>query len=422
MSPEYLNSLFASPEWASAFVQDPRGEKGILLPVRVREFDLSGFFKQLTYIDLVGKNEKDAKGALLSGVQRERAKPLTPPEFPKPTERLTSQHPFFPGARLKTFHRKSLLVLMIFSALVIGGLYVFLPRWWQPPRSCAKSVSGDTLYYEAEDAELWGSASKDSTHPGFSGDGFVSGYGEPEAMTTFRVDVPTAGEYQIDLCYANATNSAKMLSIYVNEERIRQTRLPNGSRWNMWLINTEALRLKAGRNEISYRKTSGDTGQVNLDFIGVLQKPTTQTSPQPTTTPMPTPSVALVPSPSTTQETTTVEPTEEEMKEALLREMEKRGAKRNTDNGVTIENPIAEMTIKIERFVKVGCKPATYGVGFECTYTIKLSYSFHSTDGTKGNEEQFIKFWNRLVGGSPHEEGTTKKFARSSEGWLVLQD
>src|SRR5215208_5238092 len=46
LSADYMGSSFASPEWASAFARDPRGEKGILVPVRVQECDLRGFFDQ----------------------------------------------------------------------------------------------------------------------------------------------------------------------------------------------------------------------------------------------------------------------------------------------------------------------------------------------------------------------------------------
>jgi hypothetical protein len=42
LSPDYLASLYTQPEWAAAFAQDPTGEKGPLLPVRVGEARLTG--------------------------------------------------------------------------------------------------------------------------------------------------------------------------------------------------------------------------------------------------------------------------------------------------------------------------------------------------------------------------------------------
>lgn len=274
LSPDYMTASFSSPEWASAFARDPRGEKGLLLPVRVRECDLRGLFDQIIYVDLVGNDEAEAKETLLAGIQSERAKPLTKPEFPRTTERVITNHPSFPGIRGKRFSLSSILSLVLLFSVLIVGVALFRPyfkRWYEPPIFCPKPAT--VRYYEAEDAELWGSASMDSEHLGFSGAGYVSGYGaETDASTTFSVDVPVDGQYQFDLCYANATNSAKVLSIYVNEVRIKQTRLPNGSRWNTWLVQAESFPLKAGHNKISYRKTQGDSGQVNLDFLGILPK------------------------------------------------------------------------------------------------------------------------------------------------------
>lgn len=186
-------------------------------------------------------------------------------------------------------------------AVVLAGVYVSWPRLFtrrpEPPRSCPKSAAGESQYYEAEDAALSGGASRDLEHSGFSGGGFVSGYGGPTGVTTtFLADVQSDGQYQVELCYANGTNSAKTLTIYVNEERVKQTLLPNAPRWDIWLTQTESLPLRAGRNAISYRKSSSDNGQVNLDFIGVARGPAANASPQPaptraaTATPTPAPS------------------------------------------------------------------------------------------------------------------------------------
>ena len=41
-SDSYLQASFTQPEWASAFAQDPTGEKGLLLPIRVQECNVEG--------------------------------------------------------------------------------------------------------------------------------------------------------------------------------------------------------------------------------------------------------------------------------------------------------------------------------------------------------------------------------------------
>ncbi len=53
LSPNYLAAQFTQPEWAAAFAQDPTGEKGISLPVRVAECNLQGLLPVIIYIDLV---------------------------------------------------------------------------------------------------------------------------------------------------------------------------------------------------------------------------------------------------------------------------------------------------------------------------------------------------------------------------------
>jgi tetratricopeptide (TPR) repeat protein len=98
LSPDYLSSRFTQPEWAAAFAQDPTGEKGMLVPVRVRECDVKGLLPQIVYIDLTGLDEGAAREKLLAGVRFERAKPATQPPFPGKAARAVARKPRFPGS------------------------------------------------------------------------------------------------------------------------------------------------------------------------------------------------------------------------------------------------------------------------------------------------------------------------------------
>jgi tetratricopeptide (TPR) repeat protein len=91
LSPDYEKSLFGMAEWAAAFAQDPTGEKGKLLPVRVRKVKPDGLLKAVVYIDLVGLDEPAARERLLKGLARGRAKPAMQPIFPG------GLRPRFPG-------------------------------------------------------------------------------------------------------------------------------------------------------------------------------------------------------------------------------------------------------------------------------------------------------------------------------------
>jgi len=82
LSPNYLASKFTAPEWAAAFVQDPTGEKRLLIPIRVKPVDLTGLLTPIVYIDLVGSSDEgEATKRLLEGVSLSRKKPLTKPDF-----------------------------------------------------------------------------------------------------------------------------------------------------------------------------------------------------------------------------------------------------------------------------------------------------------------------------------------------------
>ncbi len=104
LSPAYLNALYTQPEWAAAFAQDPTGEKGTLLPVRVQRCDLKGLWPAIIYLDLVDLDEPAARDALLEGIRRERIKPLVEPQFPGGVKRSITEQPRFPGALPPTWN------------------------------------------------------------------------------------------------------------------------------------------------------------------------------------------------------------------------------------------------------------------------------------------------------------------------------
>ncbi|BAU10195.1 kinesin light chain [Leptolyngbya sp. NIES-3755] len=83
LSPNYLQSEFTQPEWAAAFVQDPRGKNRTLIPVRVEACELTGLLRAIVYVDLVGIPESEAEKLLLQAVSDARTKPLQPSEFPQ---------------------------------------------------------------------------------------------------------------------------------------------------------------------------------------------------------------------------------------------------------------------------------------------------------------------------------------------------
>ena len=66
LSPDYLNSSSTQPDWAAAFLQDPLGQKGTLLPVYVRKCEPIGQLASISPIDLLDLDEPTARKKLLA--------------------------------------------------------------------------------------------------------------------------------------------------------------------------------------------------------------------------------------------------------------------------------------------------------------------------------------------------------------------
>src|SRR5690349_17564360 len=95
LSPDYLKSQFASPEWAAAFGGDPQGMSRRLVPVMVRACEPKGLLTSIVQIRIAGLDESAACKALLEGLREGRAKPPTRPSFPGLANHV--DHKQFPG-------------------------------------------------------------------------------------------------------------------------------------------------------------------------------------------------------------------------------------------------------------------------------------------------------------------------------------
>jgi len=82
LSPDYLDSHMAAPEWASAFSLDPQGIHRRIVPVMVRKCEPKGLLPNIVQIRLMGLAEAGARQELLSGTRDSRAKPAQRPRFP----------------------------------------------------------------------------------------------------------------------------------------------------------------------------------------------------------------------------------------------------------------------------------------------------------------------------------------------------
>ena len=98
LSSSYLESVYGGAEWRLAFANDPTGEQGLLLPVRVEPIQPPGLLQTRVYVDLVGLSQQTARARLLQAVDQP-SRPQREPPFPalQPTQPVTGQEPRFPG-------------------------------------------------------------------------------------------------------------------------------------------------------------------------------------------------------------------------------------------------------------------------------------------------------------------------------------
>ncbi|MEU8817666.1 family 16 glycoside hydrolase [Actinoplanes sp. NPDC048796] len=130
------------------------------------------------------------------------------------------------------------------------------------------------VFYEVEEGSREGGASLATDHRGYSGVGFVAGFGNLNASATTHVTVDKTGDYAVGLRYSNGPNpfsGAKTVSVHVNDRKVKQVSLPSTVTWDEWATATETLRLTKGVNKIQYRVDALDTGHVNLDLISVRE-------------------------------------------------------------------------------------------------------------------------------------------------------
>ena len=153
-----------------------------------------------------------------------------------------------------------------------SGQSLWSTEAWYTLNSLTDGTTLRTDRVEAENAGLSGSAGIASDHTGYTGAGFVAGYGSAGAATTFSVNVPTAGAYPVSLRFSNGPNpsaGAKTLSLHVNNAKVKQVSLADTGNWDTWATQTDTVTLRAGGNTIAYRYDTGDVGHVNLDSLTV---------------------------------------------------------------------------------------------------------------------------------------------------------
>jgi hypothetical protein len=110
------------------------------------------------------------------------------------------------------------------------------------------------------------------------------------SVTVTVEDVPSAGEYDLHLRYANdaeqnavSEGTDRTATVRVNGSAATQVTVPTTAYWDVWASLSTTVSLEAGDNTVSVAIADGDTGGFNLDSIAVTQ--TGASMPEPATDP-----------------------------------------------------------------------------------------------------------------------------------------
>ena len=137
------------------------------------------------------------------------------------------------------------------------------------PTECY-GASGDTVapipdkQYQAEKGSIMGGHSE-TTNGGFHGDGYVNF--DAGGNVVMEVKVDTAGQYRLDIDFANGSGEARSLTIGAGLDSVTQEFAQTGG-WSGWETQEVLLNLAAGKNSIKFA-TLADKDGPNIDQFDV---------------------------------------------------------------------------------------------------------------------------------------------------------
>lgn len=155
---------------------------------------------------------------------------------------------------------KVLTLLMIFSIFTNFNFTI---------NAQAQAYSQTT--YEAENATL-NNVTTHTNHAGYTGTGFVDGFGEVGDYVQFSVSTATAQDYTLRLRYANFTGSTKTREIYVDGTFISNAYLGDTGSWDVWKTTDVGVNLTTGTHTIKVSVNNSTDGFINLDNLVITPK------------------------------------------------------------------------------------------------------------------------------------------------------
>jgi hypothetical protein len=141
----------------------------------------------------------------------------------------------------------------------------------------ALSLASNADRYEAEYADISGSAKiTHGDHSGYSGTGFVEGYGSNDhASTAFVVTASNNGFYNVKLRYSagpmHSASSTRTIQMVLNGSLRKDVSVLSTADWNTWADAEISVFLTSGINRIAFTSlTHNDSSAIHIDCIEVM--------------------------------------------------------------------------------------------------------------------------------------------------------
>jgi alpha-L-fucosidase len=121
---------------------------------------------------------------------------------------------------------------------------------------------------EAEDPPAVCDGTIDNNQAGFSGTGFCNTTNAAGAFAEWKVNAPSAGNYDLALGFANGTTTDRTSTVAVNGATVATPAFAPTGAWTTWTTTTVSTALSAGVNTIRVTATTAG-GAANLDYVDV---------------------------------------------------------------------------------------------------------------------------------------------------------
>jgi hypothetical protein len=131
------------------------------------------------------------------------------------------------------------------------------------------SAPSGLLYYQAEDATISG-ATVGSNQAGYNGTGFVDYQNNSNDYIEWTVNVPSAGNYDLNFRYALPSGD-RPLELKVNgSTQIASLGFPGTGDWTQWEMVTSNQNLNAGTNTIRLTAIGSSGGNIDELVVGSI--------------------------------------------------------------------------------------------------------------------------------------------------------